>query len=1045
VAIKAYNAGTNNNLIDTTDKFLEGDMLVFDISKNLFVKGLSRAEIATSTEIASLKGLVDQITTFSGNYDDLTNKPTIPDINGLATEAYVDQQVATAVAGGQIDLSGYVTEQELTIAITNANYFSGDYNDLTNAPTLFDGDYNNLLNAPTLFDGDYNSLLNKPTLFSGSWNDLSDKPNLFSGNYNDLYNKPVVFSGNYNDLYNQPTIPTDISQLTDTTNLIFDRDYNNLTNKPQTLFDFGIVDGTAGQVLTTDGAGGLTFTSVSGGSGGFDGQWSSLTGTPTTLAGYGITDGFSGDYNDLTNQPILFSGLYTDLVGKPTIPTDVSDLTDNQSLLPRFSGNYNDLTNKPTLFSGSYNDLTDKPTLFDGNYNSLTNKPSIPSTLTDLGITDGTSGQVLTTDGSGGFTFTTVSGGGTTINQLSDVGDVSTTAPTTGQVLKWDGTQWAPASDSTSTGGTGIALTDLSVTTAQASGNGSLAYNDVTGVFTFTPADVQSVDLAGYATELYVQSQVFSGDYNDLTNQPTIPTDVSQLSDTTNLLSGGTASIDPWSIDSNGNFVPDTNEAYDIGSPTARVRDIYMSGNSLYFEAEALTKDTDGNLRWQGNDIRDYTQLKNKPDLSNLTSTDTNNPNRPVTYNALNTELDGYVSEAELTAALANAGIFSGDYNDLTNKPTIPGPQTLTLSGNTLSISDGNSVDLTSFAGGGSTDLTNYYTKTEVDGLLQNVDLTGYATETYVDQQVANAVSGGGIDLSNYATTSYVDQKIVEVGPHFSGNYNDLVNLPTLFSGDYNDLVNTPAGNSDLRMELVGNELQLINIEPDPDTVISTVDLATLGASIANDISYNNLSDLPSLFSGDYNDLVNRPTLFSGSYNDLSNKPFIPSIAGLASESYVDNKHAEPTIYGDKTFTGSVTFEDFTMQKTSIVSHTAAKRELVMAIQTSNAIPTEVLLPDSTRIGLDADSTAMFKATFVAVSNATSASFNIRGVINHSSSGTTQLIGTNIEEIITDGGTTWGGDVTAHDADNSVSITVTGSDATVVDWTIFVELTEVKR
>ena len=42
-----------------------------------------------------------------------------------------------------------------------------------------------------------------------------------------------------------------------------------------------------------------------------------------------------------------------------------------------FSGSYNDLTDKPTLFSGSYNDLTDKPTLFSGDYNDLTNKPTL--------------------------------------------------------------------------------------------------------------------------------------------------------------------------------------------------------------------------------------------------------------------------------------------------------------------------------------------------------------------------------------------------------------------------------------------------------------------------------------------------------------------------------------------------------------------------------------------------------------------------------------------------------------------------------------------
>lgn len=35
--------------------------------------------------------------------------------------------------------------------------------------------------------------------------------------------------------------------------------------------------------------------------------------------------------------------------------------------------------------------------------------------------------------------------------------------------------------------------------------------------------------------------------------------------------------------------------------------------------------------------------------------------------------------------------------------------------------------------------------------------------------------------------------------------------------------------------------------------------------------------------------IKNKPTLFSGSYNDLTNKPTIPSISGLATETYVQN------------------------------------------------------------------------------------------------------------------------------------------------------------
>ena len=53
--------------------------------------------------------------------------------------------------------------------------------------------------------------------------------------------------------------------------------------------------------------------------------------------------------------------------------------------------------------------------------------------------------------------------------------------------------------------------------------------------------------------------------------------------------------------------------------------------------------------------------------------------------------------------------------------------------------------------------------------------------------------------------------------------------------------------------------------------------------------AYSEITDKPTLFSGSYDDLTNKPTLFSGSYNDLTNKPTIPSIDGLASETYVQN------------------------------------------------------------------------------------------------------------------------------------------------------------
>ena len=78
-------------------------------------------------------------------------------------------------------------------------------------------------------------------------------------------------------------------------------------------------------------------------------------------------------------------------------------------------------------------------------------------------------------------------------SNLSDLGDVNISGtPTTGHVLKWDGSNWAAAPDATGAGGGGIALTDLSVTQNAASGTGALTYNNVSGVFEYTPPVITS-------------------------------------------------------------------------------------------------------------------------------------------------------------------------------------------------------------------------------------------------------------------------------------------------------------------------------------------------------------------------------------------------------------------------------------------------------------------------------------------------------------------------------------------------------------------------
>ena len=116
-----------------------------------------------------------------------------------------------------------------------------------------------------------------------------------------------------------------------------------------------------------------------------------LLSVPYALYAGNAGNAFSGNYSDLIGAPILAivatTGNYNDLFDQPTL----------------FSGDYNDLINLPPLFSGNYNDLSNKPTLFDGTWSSLTGKPSFstvaisgswndlinkPTTLAGYGITD---------------------------------------------------------------------------------------------------------------------------------------------------------------------------------------------------------------------------------------------------------------------------------------------------------------------------------------------------------------------------------------------------------------------------------------------------------------------------------------------------------------------------------------------------------------------------------------------------------------------------------------------------------------------------------
>jgi len=206
-------------------------------------------------------------------------------------------------------------------------------------------------------------------------------------------------------------------------------------------------DGTSGQFLRTDGAGNLSFASIgSGGSGGI-----ALTDLSVASEGTASGDG-SLAYNNTNGQ---FT--YT--------PPTLNGLTNAGDV---------DFGSNKILYANVYANLSDLPSAssYHGMFAHVhgTGKAYYAHAGNWVPLADESQ---LTLDGLTG---------------------VSTSGVTSGQVLKYNGTSWAPAADSAGSGG--IALGDLSIgAEGTASGDGGLAYNNSTGVFTYTPPVIPAVAL----------------------------------------------------------------------------------------------------------------------------------------------------------------------------------------------------------------------------------------------------------------------------------------------------------------------------------------------------------------------------------------------------------------------------------------------------------------------------------------------------------------------------------------------------------------------
>ena len=674
-AVTGANLNMGSNDITTTGKILYAN--VYN----------TEADLPSATTyhgmFAHVHGTGKGYFSHGGNWVPLANEANVPvDVSDLT-------DTNSLLGGGSQTLS--LSGTQLTISGQNTVDFAGMFTDTDNQTLSFDTSTNiltiangNTVDLSTLAGGSGSSsflgLTDTPGAFTGNTfvkvNNAGTAlefttVNLFDGDYNSLTNQPTIFDGDYNNLTNKPTIPADVGDLTDTGNLL---------------------GGSANQTL-------------------------SLVGTQLSLTNGGSVD-FAGMFTDTDNQTLTFNsannnllisnGNSVDLSALSTASQTIDDLQDvnvtstqdGQFLVyNNTSGDWENMS--VTLFDGDYNNLTNKPTLFNGDYNGLTNRPTIPADLSDLADVSSSApstGQVLKWDGSAwapasdstgaggaGISLTDLSAGsGLSYNsttgafslnaQLNDLLQVNAPSPSSGDVLKWSGSEWAPAVDNAaadtdglpegsanlyfnagrfdsqfntkttddltegtnnlyyddnlvdarmaaqilpganititpgaggtlqiSAAGAGTSYTDsdarqaVSVTTGTANGGGTLTYNNTSGIFTYQPADLSNISftnitntpttIAGYGI-----TDAFDGAYASLSGQPVIPTDINQLTDANSLLSGGGISevVDDTTpqlggdLDTNGNTIAYTFNI-SAGSGVYRFSD---SGNNWFTSTE---------------------------------------------------------------------------------------------------------------------------------------------------------------------------------------------------------------------------------------------------------------------------------------------------------------------------------------------------------------------------------------------------------------------------------------------------------------------------
>lgn len=277
---------------------------------------------------------------FSGSYNDLTDKPT-------ALVSSVDGATGAIETNAIKYISQTLTDSQRVQAKTNLGINYGD-----NVPsTGTEGDIYFIPGGESDFNGSYNDLTDKPTIPSKTSELTNDSGFLTEHQSLDDYAKTV-------------DIPTKVSELTNDSDFITSagapvQSVNGKTGTVTlTASDVSALPSTTAYVQSVDGSTGLvTISAVK-----YISQ--SLTEDQKTQARSNIgitygsdapTSGETGDIFFSQTAEETFSGSYNDLTNKPTIPTKTSELVNDSGFLTSHQSldDYAKISDIPTITYGT--------------------------------------------------------------------------------------------------------------------------------------------------------------------------------------------------------------------------------------------------------------------------------------------------------------------------------------------------------------------------------------------------------------------------------------------------------------------------------------------------------------------------------------------------------------------------------------------------------------------------------------------------------------------------------------------------------------------